>query len=216
MKTPLALFLVSTTLALSGCVSLLPDPPPPPRLYPLEASQTAGVQGLVVDAVASVAAPTGPQVLMGDAIVWRSNDTLAYMGGAAWPGRAPDLLQAMLAQTITRQGRLTAGVRAGEGLRGDVEVRWDLIAFEIVEQGADLDARFAAHVRIMQPRGRSLLHSEIVDVSVPLQSRNGAVAAAALARAAQDACAEIAAMAADAAANMALRAPDVAEDAGGR
>ncbi|NWG52829.1 MAG: membrane integrity-associated transporter subunit PqiC [Hydrogenophilaceae bacterium] len=202
MKTPFAMLLVSTALAASGCVSLLPEPPPAPRFYPLEASTSVPAQGVVVDAVASVAPPTGPQVLMGDGIVWRSEGTLAYMGGAAWPGRAPDLLQAMLAQTITRQGRLSAGVRAGEGLRGDVEVRWDLIAFEIVEQDGSLEARFAAHVRIVQSRGRALLHSEIVDLSVPLQSRNGASAAAALARAAQEACARIAAMTADAAANL--------------
>lgn len=200
MKTPLALLLVSTTLALSGCVSLLPEPPPPPRLYPLEASRSVeSAQGVAIAAVASVAPPTGPQVLMGDGIVWRSEGSLAFMGGAAWPGRTPDLLQAMLAQTITRQGRLTAGVRAGEGLRGDVEVRWDLIAFEVVEEGGALEARFAAHVRVVRSRGRDLLRSEIVDLSVPLRTRNGAAAAEALARAAQEGCARIAAMTADAA-----------------
>ncbi|MGE0044644.1 MAG: ABC-type transport auxiliary lipoprotein family protein, partial [Hyphomonadaceae bacterium] len=169
-------------LALSACIQLLPDPPPAPRIYPLEAGdvQSAARESALV---ASVARPTGPQILMGDGIVWRQNGVLAYMSGANWAGSAPELLQTLVAQTITRQGRLAAGVRAGDGLRGDVEVRWDLIAFEVVEEGGSLNARFAADVRVIQARGRTLLASEIVDVSEPLSDRSGGAAAQALARA---------------------------------
>jgi len=208
MKRAVSLLMLSSTLALSGCITLLPEPGAPPRLYPLEADDAArSPDAMVVDAVAVVALPTGPQVLMSEGIVWRRDGVIAYMDGAAWPGRTPDLLQALLAQTITRDGRMTAGVRAGEGLRGDVEVRWDLIAFEVVEQGGALDAHFAAHVRVMQTRGRRLLHSEIVDLREPLEGRTGMDAAEALVRAARRASDAIALMTANAAQQLDAEAP---------
>lgn len=195
-----SLLAIAASITLGGCVSLFPDPPPPPAIYPLEAGDVAPLDAPRLDLVATVAMPSGPRMLLDDGIVWRENGVLAYMGGASWPGQAPELLQAMLAQTITQQGVLAAGVRQGEGARGDVEVRWDLIAFEVVEDGATLEARFAAHVRIMQVGApRMMLHSEIVDVREPLASRSGSAAANALARAARQGSARIAEMTAEAA-----------------
>jgi hypothetical protein len=44
---------------LGGCVTLLPPPPPPPRLFVLEAGAIAAEQGAPIDAVISVAPPSG-------------------------------------------------------------------------------------------------------------------------------------------------------------
>ncbi|MGE0830464.1 MAG: ABC-type transport auxiliary lipoprotein family protein [Hyphomonadaceae bacterium] len=186
-------------LLLSACVKLLPEPAEPPRLYPLEAGEVHALAPARGTMIAAVAAPSGPEAMMGDNIVWRRDGEIAFMSGAAWAGRAPDLLQAMLAETITRQARLAVGVRMGDGLRGDVEVRWDIIAFEIVEEGGALDARFAAHVRVQQTAGRSLLGADIIDIREPLSQRSGSAAANALARAAREGSARIGVMAAEAA-----------------
>lgn len=189
-----------SALALSACVKLLPDPPAPPRLYPLEAGEVARVEGEHVAAVAGVAEPEGPQALIGDSIVWRNDGTIAFMSNAAWPGRAADLLQAMLAETITRQGLLDAGVsNRGAGVRNDVEVRWDLSAFDIDESGGGLEARFIAHVRVVSTRDRKLLKAEIVEERERFADRSGREAVNALARAARRGCARIALMTAEAA-----------------
>jgi hypothetical protein len=80
-----------------------------------------------------------------------------------------------------------------------MEIRWDLIAFEIIEEPGRLDARFAASVNIVRARTRELLASEIVDISEPLAARTGPGAADALARAARRGSARIADLAAQAA-----------------
>jgi ABC-type uncharacterized transport system auxiliary subunit len=199
MNAARALLFAAALSALGGCVRLLPDAPPPPRLYPLEAGQLPRADGPHIAAVAAVAEPEGPQALMGDAIVWRRDGVIAFMSGGAWPGRTSDLLQAMVAETITRQGRLDAGVRRGAGVRADIEVRWDIIAFEVREEAGVLEARFAASVRIVSARTRALLAAEIVEIAEPLADRSGGAAANALARAARRGCARVAEMAADAA-----------------
>ncbi|MBL8551979.1 MAG: membrane integrity-associated transporter subunit PqiC [Hyphomonadaceae bacterium] len=187
-------------LLLAGCVKLLPDPAEPPRLYALEAGPVERAPGEHVAAVAGVAEPEGPQALLGDSIVWRSDGVIAFMANAAWPGRAADLLQSMLAETITRQGLLDAGVSSrGAGVRADVEVRWDLTAFDVNEADGALEARFIAQVRIISTRDRKLLKAEIVEEREAIADRSGRLAANALARAAQRGCARIALMTAEAA-----------------
>ena len=207
------LALLVAPLALSACVQLLPDPPPAPRIYPLEAQVSPAPQPIAArsEAVAVVARPSGPQVLMGDGIVWRQNGVFAFMEASSWPGNAPDLLQGLIAETITRQGRLAAGVRTGDGMRGDLEVRWDLIAFEIVEEGGALNARFAANARVVRTRGRELLASEIIDVTEPLSDRSGGAAARALSQAANQGAARIADLTAEAAARLPVEAQPSAE-----
>jgi ABC-type uncharacterized transport system auxiliary subunit len=183
---------------LSGCIQLFPDPPPAPRVYALDAGDVARAARRS-PAIVAVAEPTGPRMLMGDRIVWRKDGSLAFMDGAAWPGRAPDLLQGLAAETITRRGQLAAGVRSGAGVRPDMEVRWDIIAFEVVEEGGRLEARLAASINVVQTRSRELLASDIIDIREPLASRTGSAAAAALQRAARRAAVRISDMAADAA-----------------
>jgi ABC-type uncharacterized transport system auxiliary subunit len=198
LKIGALLAAVALSLMAVACIKLLPDAPPPPRIYAMDAGEIvrAGARGA---AIVAVARPTGREILMGEEIVWRKDGTFAVMEGAAWPGRTPDMLQGLLAETITRRGELAAGVRSSAGVRPDMEIRWDLIAFEVVEEGGRLDARFAASVNIVRARTRELLASEIVDVSEPLATRTGSSAADALARAARRGSARIADLAAEAA-----------------
>ena len=185
---------------LSACASVLPDPPPAPLLYPLEAAQEAAPATARRDrGVAEVTVPNGPDALRGSRIVWRRDGVLASMSGAAWPGRADELLQGLLAEPSSRRGAFAAGVRSGGDAAGDVDIYWDLIAFEIIEEGAGLSARFSAHARIVAPRTRALIASEIVDVSTPFADRRASVAARALAQSARIGAARIADLAASAA-----------------
>jgi cholesterol transport system auxiliary component len=190
-----SILLLSASM-LSGCISLLPKPPPPPRTYVLEAQNVQEVQGAPIDAVIAVAQPTGERALLGFDLIWRTGDTIAYVDQSAWSNRAADALQQTLAETVIRQGRFRASTRSGEA-RADYEIRWEVLDFEVREE--DMTARFVADVRLVA-QGRRIIASEIISTSAPVSDRSSSIAANALARAAREGSARIGLFAADAAA----------------
>jgi ABC-type uncharacterized transport system auxiliary subunit len=183
-------------LALGGCISLLPEPPPPPRTYVLEAQNVGQVEGTPIDAVVAVASPTGERALLGSDLVWRTGDTIAYVDQSVWSNRAADALQQMLAETVIRQGRFRASTRSGEA-RADYEIRWEVLDFEVREE--TMTARFSADVRLVA-QGRRIIASELIVAEAPVSDRSSSIAAQALARAAREGSARIGMFAADAAA----------------
>ncbi len=190
-----ALLLVSLT-ALSGCISLLPEPPPPSRTFILEAQNVAALRGAPVDAVIGVAAPNGERAILGSDLIWRTGDSIAYVDQTQWSSRAEDSLQQMLTETLVRQGRFRAATRAGDA-RTDFEIRWEVLDFEVQEES--MTARFVAEVRLVR-QGRQIVASRIISAEAPVASRSSQVAADALARAAREGSARIGEFAADAAA----------------
>jgi len=184
-------------LMLGGCISLLPDPPPPPRIFALEAGDVSRVEGARIDAVIGVMEPAGERAITGSELVWRTGDEYAFVSQTQWSGRADSALQALLVETLVRQGRFTAATRVGEA-RAGYEIRWDVLSFEI--DGEAMQARFVADVRVLASPGRRLIAQEIVSADAPVASRSSSVAAQALARAAREGSARIGMFAADAAA----------------
>jgi len=199
-----AALLASLTL-LGGCISLLPDPPPAPRTYVLEAQDVAALNGAPIDAVIAVSQPTGERTILGSDLIWRTGDTIAYVDQSQWSSRASSSLQQVLTETLIRQGRFRAASRSGEA-RADYEIRWDVLDFEVREE--TMTAHFVADVRIVT-QGRRIIASQIISTEAPVASRSSSVAANALARAAREGSARIGEFAADAAAT--ARA-DAAED----
>jgi len=189
-----ASLLLAATM-LSGCISLLPEPPPPPRTYVLEARNIEPLQGEPIDAVVGIAQPTGERTILGADLIWRTGDTIAYVDQSQWSNRAGDALQQILAETISSQGRFRAAVRTGEA-RADYEIRWEVLDFEVREE--DMQAHFRAEVRLVAP-GRRIIASRIIDTTAPVSARSSSVAAEALARAAREGSARIGEFAADAA-----------------
>ncbi|WP_395645655.1 ABC-type transport auxiliary lipoprotein family protein [Terricaulis sp.] len=187
---------IAAAALLGGCVSLLPKPPPPPTLFVMEAGAVERAQGDPIDAVITVAAPGGERAILGADLIWRQGDTLAYVDRAQWSARAQDGLQAMVVETLERQGRFRAAAKAGDAA-GEYEIRWDVLDFEVLEDR--MVARFVADVRLMAP-GRRIIASEMVTAEAPVSSRSATVASQALARAAREGSARIGLFAADAAA----------------
>lgn len=192
LLTPVAAAALAMTA--SACVSVLPDPPPPPRIYNLTAGPPlGGPQTLAPSpAVIAVAMPGGPRALMGSEIAWRTDGVFRYVAGAEWAGRAPDLLQAALADAVDGAGVVRAGVRSGSGVRADYEIAWDIAAFQVEEENGELTARFAAVARLVDARSRALLAQTRVDEVRPIPDRSQALATAALESATRDAVARIA------------------------
>lgn len=172
---------------LGGCVSILPDPPPAPYVYTMRVGAVEKTQGPAKPLVITVGAPSMPRMSAGADIVWREGAEIAVMEGAAWDDATPDLLQTMLAETMDRRGALKAAVRSGAGVRGDVDLRWDVLAFEIVEDRG-LKAVLSTTVRLIDSRSRAIIETRRFDVEAPVSERRGRAATAALEKAARDAC----------------------------
>lgn len=189
-------FVLASTLVLSGCISLLPEPPPAPRVFVLEAGAVERLPGEPLDLVVGVAMPAGERAILGADLIWRTGDQLAYVARTQWSNRADEALQAMLTETLTRQGRFRAAVRAGEA-RSDLELRWDVLDFQVAEES--MIAHFVADVKLVASPGRVVIASEIISAEAAVADRSSSAAAQALARAAREGSARIGSFAADAA-----------------
>ncbi|MCR6644070.1 MAG: ABC-type transport auxiliary lipoprotein family protein [Terricaulis sp.] len=191
-------------LVLGGCITLLPEPPPPPRVFTLDAGDVARSESPRLSASLGVANPDGERAILGADLIWRTGQEIAYVGQTQWSGRADDALQSLLIETIARQGRFTGVTRSGEA-RNDFDIRWEVLDFEIDSQ--TMQARFRADVRLMASPGRRLIAQEIISAEAPVSDRSASVAAQALARAAREGGARIGVFASDAvAAELARRA----------
>lgn len=191
-----AVVIASAALFLGGCISILPDAPPPPFTYTMRVGDVKPAGAEPKAGVVVVGAPTAHRLAAGSDIVWRTGPEIAVMDGVAWDDSAPDLLQIMLAETIDRRGHFRAALRSGGGARGDLDIRWDILAFEVVEDG-NLEAVFSATVRLVESRSRAVLETKRFETRAPIAARSGKLAAAALERVAQEACLQIAEWAAE-------------------
>ncbi len=190
-------FLLTPALMLGGCISLLPEQPPPPRIYVLEAGEVVHAEAPALAAVISVAAPTGERSILGGDLVWREGDELIIIGQSQWSARAEASLQSMLVETLARQGRFRAATPSGEA-RGDYEIRWEVLDFEV--SAATMHARFAADVKLVAVPGRAVIAQRHVAAEAELTERTSSAAANALARAAREGSARIGEFASEAAA----------------
>lgn len=190
-------FPLAAAMLLSGCVSLLPDPPPPSTIYTLRAGAVERAGGEPKAVVIAVAQPTSPRSVGGADIVWRQGSAIAFMEQAAWDGAAPDLLQDLVIDVMDRRGRVRAVVRAGGGVRSDAEVRWDVSTFEVVESDGRIEARMETSAQIVDLRTRTVLAATRLNETAPISQRSGRAAAAALERVATAAAIRIADWTAD-------------------
>ena len=110
--------LLTPALLLGGCISLLPEQPPPPRIYVLEAGEVERAEAPALAAVIGVAAPSGERSLLGGDLVWREGDELIVIDRSQWSARAETALQSMLVETLARQGRFRAATPVGEARGG--------------------------------------------------------------------------------------------------
>lgn len=182
--------IASCALALTGCVQLLPDPPEPPRLYPLEPAAIittrAGEQTL------AVIVPAGEALALGEDIVWRSDGVLGVMSGASWPDRADLLLQRIFAHAYAEADRTSTVVLSTAAIRADHELHTDVARFEIVEEHGSLAAVLAARGMLVDGSTRRVIRAASVEVRSPVAARSASVAAAALQRSAREGAALLA------------------------
>lgn len=183
------LSLVPCVLVLSGCVQLLPDPPTPPRLYPLEPAAVTSARGAAQTLIVDV--PTGPALALGEEIVWRRDGVLGVMSDASWSDRADVLLQRILVHAFGETDAEMTAVLRGGSVRADYELQTDITQFEIVEEQSNLVAVFTARAMFIDARTRRLLRADTVEVRSPVATRSASVAAEALQRSAREGAAQL-------------------------
>lgn len=191
-------FAVMGFLSLTGCVRLLPEPPPASRIYPLNVASLAP-STLTAPIVLGVARPNMPQAISGLDISWRRNGEIVYAPRAVWSARAPDALQGLMVATIDAQDLVIAGIRVGEGPRSDYDLRWDVSEFEVLEAPGRLEARFSASLKLVDARTRSVVAARDLTRTLPLSRRSEGVGVVSLQRIAADAAVEAGSWAAAAA-----------------
>jgi cholesterol transport system auxiliary component len=193
MRTTVAIL---AAMWLGACVTVLPESPPAPYVYTMRVGDVKPTTAPARPQVVMVAAPVAQRATAGLDIVWRQGAEVAVMERTAWDDAAPDLLQTMLTETLSRRGAFRAAVRSGSGARADVDLRWDLLAFEVVEDRG-LEAVFSATVRLVDARSRTVIETRRFDTRAPIANRSGREAVAALEHAAREACLRIADWAAE-------------------
>jgi ABC-type uncharacterized transport system auxiliary subunit len=178
MKSSVSVILAA--VALSGCISILPEPAPAPRIFALRAGPQAQPPAPERNVVVTVAAPAVPQTLNGGDILWIKDGAPGFMERSVWTSRTPEALQALLVETIDAQNLVLAGLRSGEGARADAELRWEVRDFQIVESGGEISALFSADAKLVDIRTRTVIAALAVREQAPLGERSATRAAAAL------------------------------------
>lgn len=196
--------LAALVLATTGCISLLPEPPDPPAVFPLlaqdagaaPAGRSTPAPSIAVMPVQAPSALSGPELAIA-----MSDGSLAYVRGAVWSQDAPDALRALLLGTFDRTG-LARAASTETGARADVLLSVDLVSFALSPSQRRTPARadIVVAARLLDGRNRSVLAVRRFAASGPAESDGPAAAAAALGAVARTAAAEVTAWAAQTAA----------------
>lgn len=173
-------------LACAGCLSL-PKKTPPPTLYALDraiGSQGAAAPRQALQATIAIDAPGGHVPVLGDELVWREKDTIAFVSGVGWSGMARAALQRMLVESARAAGAATTFAN-GEGGRATYLVRWEVSHFEVIADGSAPVAVLMLDAQLLSARTRELVGVRHVEQRETLADRSQTEAARALRAVAQ-------------------------------
>lgn len=165
-----ALSLIAAALALSACVSLLPDAEPS-QLYRLEGAidpsatiaPPAPTFGLVLPSTGFV------QAASGDRILTVTGDEVAYIAGARWVAPASELFEEAVERAFDANTGPARLVTRGEMRTAESVLRLDVRRFEVVyDRGQDAAPLVVVRLRAtMVNRGdRALIDEEAFQAEV--------------------------------------------------
>jgi len=122
-------FLLGATIALSGCVSLLPEPAPADVVYRLSAT-SEGVPQSQTAKVIRIDRPRAASVFQGkDVVVSPDGRRLASASQAKWAESIPDMIQNSFVDVLAERAGLV-GVIPSSGARTDTRVHLTIKSFE--------------------------------------------------------------------------------------
>ena len=120
---------MTAILALSACVSLIPEPEVPGALYRL--GPAPATLSISIDRSVLVREPEAPRILAGSEIAVRDGQgAIRLMKGAEWADRLPRMFQMTLLDHLGADGSGFA-LLPEAGVRADMELSWRLSEFAL-------------------------------------------------------------------------------------
>lgn len=148
--------LAALLLALAACGSLT-GPREDFTIYTLSPA-VAPAEGPRLDWQLVVEAPQASELLAGARIVVAPDARQRQVyAGARWSARTPELVQDAWLRAFERDGRLPGVARAGSGVRADLILAADLVAFEARYRDGAPVVEVALQVRLVDPRRRRIV-----------------------------------------------------------
>jgi cholesterol transport system auxiliary component len=167
----LRLTVLAPFAALPGCASLIPGPGAPPQMYVLTPKSTFVAElpkvewQLLVDMPAASAELDTTRIVLS-----RSPVTIDYFADAAWPDRAPAMVQTLIIESFENTGKILAVGRESVGLRADYILKPELRRFQAVYDGVGAPTiwvRLGARV-IVVPEGR-IIAQDLFESRIPAE-----------------------------------------------
>lgn len=183
-----------STVALTGCVSFLPEPFIPTALIALPADR-AVAPSMPLQADVAVYVPESSRAFEGVDIAVRDNQEMVYLGEVRWSDSAPHLLQGAVVNALTKSGGSGKAVPAELGADVDYDVRWRIIDLSAGKDTTPVKAE--VQVSVMNSDTRRMLAQQSFVVEGSPSDRAPRARAAALAIAAQQVADKVAAFVAE-------------------
>jgi cholesterol transport system auxiliary component len=121
----------------AGCTNIIPGQGQAPQTYVLTPKSTFVAELPKVDWQLLVDSPIASAELDTTRIVIsRSPVTIDYFGDAAWPERAPLMVQTLIIESFENTGKIVAVGRESVGLRADYILKPELRHFQAVYESA--------------------------------------------------------------------------------
>lgn len=143
----------------AGCSNSLLNPGPPPELYVLTPKTTYPKDLPRVESQLVVSLPTASRALDTDHIALKPiPEQFKYFSGARWSGRAPEMVQTLLVESLESTDRIVAVGKEALTLRPDYGLITELREFQAeyyasAENAPKVRVRLNAKL-IRQPEGR--------------------------------------------------------------
>jgi ABC-type uncharacterized transport system auxiliary subunit len=196
MKPLIAAAALASTLVLSGCVSVLPEPSIPLALIALPADRAkAPATPLQMDV--AVYSPESSRAFAGTDIAVRTDQELIFLGDVRWSDNAPQLLQGAVVNALTKSGGTGRAVPAQLGADVDYDVRWRIVDLSTGRE--TMPVRAEVQVSLLDSNTRRMVAQQTFAAEGSPQDRAPRARAAALALVAQDVADQVAAFVAQAA-----------------
>jgi cholesterol transport system auxiliary component len=124
--------------SLAGCAGLIPGTGEPPQIYVLTPKTTVSPDLPRATWQLLVDVPAAPAEIDKDRIALsRTPYTIDYFANAAWPDRAPVMVQQLLVESFEATGKITAIARESAALRADYILRPELRLFKAIYEQPD-------------------------------------------------------------------------------
>ena len=152
------------SLALSACVSVLPESGPPPDIYRLSSPAAGTAVGERLSWIVELPTPLAPEAYRTDRIALSQDGVrISYVADARWSASAPQLLQSLMVDSFNADGRVRAAVRPEDAVSAAVELRLEVRHFEAVYRDGPRQpptAELLMSAKLVDARSRTLIATE--------------------------------------------------------